>query len=103
MTESQAYVVRMWLPHPRCGDRPASLFRGVLASCEEIKRLERAIRSAAKSRAAGPGLLLIPDEVSFGATDPTTETDGDGETYSDPFTRALIDAMVTPIKDEGSA
>ena len=103
MTESQAYVVRMWLPHPRYGDRPDSLFRGVLASCEEIKRLERAIRSAAKSRAAGPGLLLIPDEVSFGATDPTTETDGDGEAYSDPFTRALIDAMVTPIKDEGSA
>lgn len=75
----------------------------VVHNCEEIERIERAIRAAAKSRAAGPGILLVPEEMSFGNPDPTTDNAGDGEDVGDPFTDALIDAMMTPIKDEGSA
>lgn len=102
-TDAQLVVIHIMYPHPRWGGLPISPIRGILASADEIQRIERVIRAAAKSRSAGPGLLLMPDEASFGNADPTTESSGDGEALGDPFMRTLMDAMITPIQEEGSA
>jgi len=79
-----------------------SPMRGILASAEEIERIERAIRAAAKSRAAGPGLLLLPDEMSFGSVDPTRHASAENAD-DDPFQAEMIEAMTTAVRDEGSA
>lgn len=102
LSDSDVVAIRIWLRHPRWGDLPDSPLRGVLSSCEEIMRVERVIRGAAKSRAAGPGLLLIPEEASFGTIDVTGDEAADAEA-GDPFTKELIETMVEAIKNEGSA
>lgn len=99
-TDKDIVVINIMLSDPQWGGLPISPLRGVLASGEEIQRIERVIRAAARSRSAGPGLLLMPEEASFGSLQPTQEN---SETPQDPFMTALIDAMVTPIQDEGSA
>lgn len=97
-------VIRIYYPHPRWGGLPISPLRGVMASMEEIQRIERVIRGAATSRNAGPGLLLMPDEASFANPVPQTNSEQDGEAVEgDPFVRDLMNAMVTPIQEEGSA
>lgn len=101
--DNEIIVIRIYFPHPRWGALPISPLRGILASGEEVQRIERVIRSAAISRSAGPGLLLIPDEASFGNLDPTTDSQGDGEAEGDPFIKSLFNSMLTPIQEEGSA
>lgn len=97
------FVARIWRRHPRYAGHADSNMRAVLASCEEILLLERAVRATTKSRIAGTGLLLMPDELSFGSTDITTDNAGDGEGTDDPFYAELLEAMMTPITNEGTA
>lgn len=101
--DPEDFLARIWVRHPRYAGLADSPMRGVLSACEELLLLERLVRSVTKSRIAGSGLLLVPDGLSFGNTDPTTNSAGDGEGTDDPFMAELIDNMVTPIQDEGSA
>lgn len=96
------FLLRIWLAHARWGKRADSALRGVLAICEELLMLEKAVRAVARSRAAGPGILAVPDEMSDGPPDPTAD-ESDGNAVQDPFLADLIKALVTPIQDEGSA
>jgi len=102
LDDSNAFVTRIWTRHPRWSALATSPMRGILASAEEIERIERAIRAAAKSRAAGPGLLLLPDEMSFGSVDPTRHASAENAD-DDPFQAEMIEAMTTAVRDEGSA
>lgn len=95
-------VLRIWQRHPQWGALADSAMRGVLEICDELLILNRSIRAAGRSRAAGAGLLLVPDGLSFGSVDHTAD-ESDGEARGDPFTADLMEAMVTPIQDEGSA
>ena len=90
------YLVRIWQRHPRWGGLADSPLRGVLGAAEELLLTEQAVRAIARSR-MNAGMLLLPTEISFGAAQ---GADDDSE---DPFLDTLMDAMTTPIQDEGDA
>lgn len=92
------FVARIWIPHPRWSQLPDSPVRGVMNACEELLMIERTVRATSRSRATGAGVLLLPSELSHGPQDPTTDDASD-----DPFLDELIEALVTPIQDEGHA
>lgn len=91
------YLHRIWRRHPRNGAKPDSHLRSILGPCEELLIIERMIRANSRSRLARNDLWLIPDELSFGAPDPTKSAD------EDPFIEELYDAILEPIHDESSA
>lgn len=95
--EAQAY--RLWQPHPRRSSEADSPMRAVIDVCEELQILSRAVRGRARSRAAGAGLLLLPNEISPAPP----KTIGDEDPAEDPFMADLAEALVTPIADEESA
>lgn len=92
-------VIRLWDPHPRFSGMATCAMRRVLAEAESLLLLGREVRATSKSRLSN-GLLLVPDELSVGAADPTSG-EGDGE-LGDPFESDLMDVMTTPIMEEGS-
>jgi hypothetical protein len=92
----QDFVCRIWKRDPQWRDLAMSAMRPLITSCDELLILSRAIRAAAVSRLAGAGVLIVPDEISFGSADPT-EDDGD------PLTDDLLAVMTTPIEDPTSA
>lgn len=98
--DGDAIAYRFWTRHPRYSDLADAPMRGVLDLCEELLILQRAVRSRARSRVAGAGILIVPEEVSF-AADTAGVPDEDAD--ADPFLRALTEAMMTPISDEGAA
>jgi hypothetical protein len=119
-----AYVARIWRPHPRFSDSSTSSVRPVLDLCAELMLLNKTFRSLERSR-LNAGLLYLPDGLSVSATgdqDPFAEEDADDaeggteEAFpapaafdaeeledNDEFEEALIEAMTTPIADEESA
>lgn len=106
-----AFVGRIWRPHPRFSDEADSSLRGLLDMCAELLLLNRTFRATARSR-LNAGALYLPDGLSVAASqDPDypydEETDLDPaltpESSADEFEDQLIDAMTTPIRDEDSA
>lgn len=106
-----AFVGRIWRPHPRFSDEAESSLRGLLDLCAELLLLNRTFRATARSR-LNAGALYLPDGLSVAASqDPDypydEETDLDPaltpESSADEFEDQLIDAMTTPIRDEDSA
>lgn len=118
-----AYIARIWRPHPRFSDSATSSVRPVLDLCAELMILNKTFRSIERSR-LNSGMLYLPDGLSVAATPdqdpfgsgdeempdgdeapfPTTtafDTAEQGET--DDFEEALLEAMMTPIADEESA
>lgn len=93
------YLIRVWQRHARYGGLPDSNLRGVLGATEELLLVEQAVRAAARSR-LNAGMLLLPSEIEFVSGSNSEGSDADDE---DPFLRDLMDAMVTPIQDEGDA
>jgi len=94
-------VVRLWQRHPRFSQLAMSAMRRQVAEMESLLLLGREIRAVAKSRLSA-GLLLVPQELSFGPKDPTRDQ-SDGEETDDPFDDELLDTLISPITDEGSA
>lgn len=102
LVEGEDFFARMWRRHERQPWRADSPLRGTLSACEELLIVERAIRSIARSRIGNAGILGIPDELSFGNEDPTTDNAND-ESEGDPFIEELQEAMLEPVQDEGHA
>lgn len=92
------FILRIWLSHPRYSNLADSNMRGVLNTCRSIIILELADRSEARNRAALAGILKVPQELTFGPTDPTSDNEED-----DPFVAELIETLTAPLQDEGSA
>lgn len=96
MDEDKDFMLRIWRSHPRrwwLADSPGHHALPVLV---ELEALTKGVLATIDSRLAGPGILLMPNEFTFAmpeGADPDME----------PLTAALIDAMVTPIKDRESA
>jgi hypothetical protein len=86
-------VYRIYEPHPRFRRRAHSSIRSVTAECEELLILGRQVRATGLSRLHAGGLLLVPDELSFGTAGP----EGD-----DDFLAELTEALIDPISNEGS-
>lgn len=112
-----AFIARIWRPHPRFSDEADSSMRGLLDACAELMLINKTFRATARSR-LNAGLLYLPDGLSVAAQadgevvpddddaeqfiDPTLSA-GESEQDDDDFEEALIDAMTTPIADEESA
>lgn len=95
----EALVFRVWRPHPRYSALADSPVRAVLDLLEELVLLTLAVRARAKSRLAANGILVIPDELS--PTPPGTI--GDEDPLADPFLEDIIEQIVTPIENPGTA
>ncbi len=91
-------ISRIWTPHPQFRLLADSPMRALLDDCESLMILRRMIRAAGRSRLAGAGLLLIPDQLSIKGPD-----DDNADSEADPFMAALTQAMMAPIADEGVA
>lgn len=95
-------VWRLWRKHPRRSGMADSAMRAVLELCDELLLLRRAIRGRTRSRIADAGLFLLPDEAFLdGASLQPAGTDDDP--MKDPLFSKIIEAAVTPLRDEGSA
>ena len=92
------FVSRIWQPHPRYRMFADSALRAIMNEAEALLILRRVIRATGRSRLAGRGLLLVPDELSI-ATLNNDSLDPD----ADSFMNDLIDMLVTPIANEGDA
>lgn len=97
-TKDSVRVYRLWRRHPRYSGWADSPMRAVLEDCEELATFTKTVRSRATSRLAGPGVLLIPDELS----DVPLEAVGDEDAQEDPLLADLIEAMEAAIADPES-
>jgi hypothetical protein len=95
-----AALIRIWRPHPRRNWYPDSPVISLRGACKELLDLSAHISASAESRLAGAGLLFLPDELTFPQP---AQGDGINPIHSDPFTASLVEAMMTPLKDRGSA
>lgn len=98
------FIARMWRPSGRYSMEPDSSMLAIADPIEELLILQRLVRSATRSR-LNAGMLFMPDGITV--ADPTITKDEDGEpAVMDPggdFLAQLMDAMVTPVSDEGAA
>jgi hypothetical protein len=94
-----SYLARIWRPHPRFSLIADSPLRAMLDDCESLMILRRMIRATGRSRLAGRGLLLMPEELTI----KSALGQNFDEDEADPFLDDLTTAMVTPISDEGVA
>lgn len=91
-----AWVVRVWKPHPRYRGRATSPMAALLGPCEELLLVERTIRGTSRSRIASAGLVLLPQEVNvMGGVGPN----GEKQTLLDMITAAAV----ASIQNEGDA
>lgn len=89
-------VTRIWREHPRRWWRAQAPARVAIPIMQELELINRHIVSTLQSRLAGAGILVIPTEVTFAPSPKHADA-------PDPFVAELIDVMVTPISDPGSA
>lgn len=103
-----AFMGRIWRMHPRYSDEADSSLRGLLELMDELLLLNKSSRKTLKSR-LNAGLLYLPDDLSNiaqsdGDIDDSTDSYAeDSDDNSDSFEEELINAMTTPIAEEGSA
>lgn len=111
-----AYVARLWSPHPQFSEWPDSPMRALLDTCEELLLAGRSRRAALRNRIAGNGVFLVPNGILTGsgitqqgtgdvAGAPYGVGDGitdDGDVKASKVMADLTTSMVTPIGDESS-
>lgn len=102
-------VLKVWRRHPRKSWESDSPVRGTLSVLREIDLLERHIQATAQSRLAGAGLLAMPSEAvfppgqGFQASQGVDPDDEDLTPPEDNFVETLIETMMVPLQDPGSA
>jgi hypothetical protein len=100
-----AFIGRIWRPHPRFGSEPDSSMSSVIELCSDLLLLNRALRATAQSR-LNAGAFFVPDglSASYEPTPPASSTEPvpPAEDH-DEFEEELLAAMTTPISDPGSA
>lgn len=92
-------IFRCWLPSPRRWIEAESPAKSALSVLREIDGLTARIMAEIDSRLAGNGLLILPQEFEF----PKGQGDINESTGEADFVETLLDYMITPIKDRGSA
>ena len=98
------FLIRVWRPHPRRYWQADSPTRSSLPVLRELVGLTMHISAQVDSRLAGAGMLIVPESAqralkAKAGLDPNVDGDDD----SDPFTEALMEAMIRPIEDRSSA
>ena len=95
-------IIRIWQRHPRWSQSPDSPMRALLTDCATLMTLTYQVQAEANSRRSA-GILLVPNELSFGGPDPTIPEDGMDDQAMDPFAIELRHAIEDPINDPQSA
>jgi hypothetical protein len=91
-------VLRCWQADPEWGELADSPLHAALDICEDVVLAGREERSAARSRLAANGILLIPAGLSL----VTTREDEDGDDPAeDTFMADLTEAFLAPVRDDG--
>lgn len=65
LVEDRDTIVRVHRPHPRKAQESDSPVRAALPILREIVRLGQHVEATAKSRLAGNGLMVLPEEISM--------------------------------------
>lgn len=91
-------VIRCWTPHPQWGALADCSARAVLPVARELKGLTQRLGAEIDSRLAGNGLLLVSDDIEV-----LRGQVGDDSDVDIDFVDALLEMMITPIKDRDSA
>jgi len=94
------YPIRVWNPHPRRFWEADSPVRSSLPVLRELVGLTMHISAQIDSRLAGAGVIIAPDSAARAAKRALNLPE---EGPDDPFTDALIKAMMTPISDRANA
>jgi hypothetical protein len=94
------YPIRVWNPHPRRFWEADSPVRSSLPVLRELVGLTMHISAQIDSRLAGAGVIIAPDSAARAAKRAMNLPEDSPE---DPFTDALIKAMMTPISDRANA
>lgn len=90
------FYLRIFDPHPRSSGDPDSSAVPLLSILERIALLDAEGLADSKSRLKGPGILWVPSEMDF----PATDEDPEGDKY---LQRELIATASIGIKDPSSA
>jgi len=101
----EVFLIRVWRPHPRHWWEADSPTRSSLPVLRELVGLTMHISAQIDSRLAGAGLLIVPQSAqrAFRLAAGLNADPGPDEGENDPFTEALMDAMLTPIGDRANA
>jgi hypothetical protein len=92
----ESLAVRVWRPHKRHKWLADSPVKSALSTLTELELLNRHIVATARSRLAGAGILLVPNEI-------TLPQQAQRASNQEPFLVELMETMLTAIKDPGSA
>jgi len=91
-------MIKFWRPDPQFHRLAISSMQASLPVLRELNALTMYVSSIIDSRLAGAGVLILPNSATvLGATAPEDDQE------EDPTVAAIIEAMVTPIKDRSSA
>lgn len=91
-------LIKFWRPDPQFHRLAISSMQASLPVLRELNALTMYVSSIIDSRLAGAGILILPNSATvLGATAPEDDQE------EDPTVAAIIEAMVTPIKDRSSA
>jgi hypothetical protein len=93
-------VIRLWTGDSQWSSEPDSPMRSLAGTCERLLLIDRANDASLRSRAAGNGFLLMPDELSFGPDGADDDPDAPDD---DEFQRDFTTQLVTPLTQDGSA
>lgn len=96
-------VVRLWRPHPEWTTWADSPMRSAEMILDELLILTKAIRAVALSRAAGAGILFLPNSMRNQIANATDGTSGGQSAARDSVIADMITATATAISDPGSA
>ena len=99
-TPDEVIMIRVWGSHPRRAWEADSPTRSALPVLRELVGLTMHISAQIDSRLAGAGIIIAPESAARAAKI-ALGLDPDGP--DDPFTDALIKAMMTPISDRANA
>lgn len=96
----EIFLIRVWRPDPEKSWEADSPTRSSLPTLRELVALTMHISAQVDSRLAGAGILIVPTSATRGFKEAAGLPENSEQ---DPFTEALMDAMITPITDRSSA
>lgn len=95
-------LIKVWRAHPRRSWMPDSPVRAVLDSLNEISLLTKRIAADARSRLAGNGLLVIPEEAEFPPGQVVVNANGTTTEQPDEFIATFVQVAQVAIADQDS-
>lgn len=100
VSPDEVILIRVWRPHPQKWWEADSPTRSCLPVLRELIGLTMDISAQVDSRLAGAGVFLIPQSAQRALQVAAGQPEDAAE---DVFTKALMQAMLTPISDRSNA